>query len=118
MISKQEPRVLIVDGENLVQSPHLKEVNEVEKDDVKKKLPTILDIVLRPELFDNATYLSEGVDGRKRIISNEIKDEEDYYDDGEAYQDADPLERSAAQRADTVDAAQAETVSGHTHQSF
>ena len=83
MISKQEPRVLIVDGENLVQSPHLKEVDEVEKEDVKKKLPTILDIVLRPELFDNATYLSEGVDGRKRIISNEIKDEEDYYDDAD-----------------------------------
>ena len=73
--------MLIVDGENLVQSPHLKEVTEIEKDDVKKKLPTILDIVLRPELFDNATFLSEGVDGKKGIISNEIKDEEDYYDD-------------------------------------
>ena len=45
---------------------------------------------------------------------NEEYEEEDYYDDGEAYRDADPLERSAAQRADTIDAVQAETVSGHT----
>ena len=44
---------------------------------------------------------------------NEEYEEDDYYDDGEAYQDADPLERSAAQRADADDAAQAETVSGH-----
>ena len=73
--------MLIVDGKNLVTSPSLKELNEVEKDDVKKTLPTILDIVLRPELFVNATYLSEGESVKNRIISNEIKDEDDYYDD-------------------------------------
>ena len=54
-----------------------------------------------------------GPNGLTEIFDEEY-DEEDYYDDGEAYQDADPLERSAAQRADTDDAAQAETVSGHT----
>ena len=74
---------MIVDGKNLDQSSTLKKLNEVEKEDVKKKLPTVLDIVLRPELFENATYLSEGIDGQKRIISNEIKDEDDYYDDAD-----------------------------------
>ena len=74
---------MIIDGKNLAQSSILKELNEGEKEDAKKKLPTILDIVLRPELFNNATYLSEGVDGQKRIISNEIKDEDDYYDDAD-----------------------------------
>ena len=79
----QEPRLLIVDGKNLATSPGLKELNEIEKDDVKKKLPTILDIVLRPELFVNATYLPESESGKKRIISNDIKDEDEYYDDAE-----------------------------------
>ena len=55
-----------------------------------------------------------GPQGLTVFFNEEDEEEEDYYDDGEAYQDADPLERSAAQRADTDDAAQAETVSGHT----
>ena len=46
---------------------------------------------------------------------NDEYDEDYYGDDGEAYEEAEPLERSAAQRAGTIDAAQAETVSGHTH---
>ena len=43
-------------------------------------------------------------------------DEEDYYeDDGVAYEEAQPLERSAAQRGNPLEVPQAETGSGHTH---
>ena len=48
------------------------------------------------------------------LFSEDYEDDEEYYE-GDGYQQPDPLVRSAAQRADTQDAAQAETVSGHTH---
>ena len=79
----QEPRVLIVDGKNLFPSPELKESTGIEKEDMKKKLPTILDIILRPEVFLNATYLPEGSGTRIRLSSNEIKDEDYYHYDSE-----------------------------------
>ena len=56
-----------------------------------------------------------GPEGIADFFNEGYDEDEDYYDDdGEGYEEPEPLVRSAAQRADTQDAAQAETVSGHT----
>ena len=75
--------MLIVNPNNLASSPSWKEPKERRKDDIKKTLPTILDIVLQPDLFLNATYLPEFSDIGSSILNNKIEDDDyDNYDDG------------------------------------
>ena len=50
---------------------------------MKKSLPTILDIVLRPEVFLNASFLTESTATKNRILTNDIPDEDYYNDDVE-----------------------------------
>ena len=47
------------------------------------------------------------------LFTGDYEEEDEYYD-GDGSSQPDPLVRSAAQRGDTHDARQAETVSGHT----
>ena len=70
----------------MIKSPELTELNQPEKEDAKKKMPTILDIVLRPDLFLNASFLTEndlpkGTDIIHHLLNNEIKDEDYYQED-------------------------------------
>ena len=70
----------------MIESPELTELNQTEKEDAKKKMPTILDIVLRPDLFLNASFLTKndlpkGTDIIHHLLNNEIKDEDYYQED-------------------------------------
>ena len=64
-----------------------------------------------PEGLTN--FFNEEYEAAERF-NGDYEDDDEYYD-GDGYQQPDLLETSASQRAGTNDAAQAETVSGHTH---